>query len=116
MTGKDEQLTGADVPKGESMEEDFYKVWTAEEYDKQPRPEGWLIMGDSHGEEDGPACAVDPEDAAFEWGKVYMRDNTGIAFAVVEDDAGNVTRWTLHRRVRVEIDVEEYDGDSVGAR
>jgi hypothetical protein len=40
-----------------------------------------------------------------------MRGNTGVAFAVVEDDAGDVTRWTFHRRVRVEIDVEEYQGE-----
>ena len=91
------------------MEEDFYKVWTAEEYDEQPRGEGWLIMGDSYWEEDGPSCATDAEDAAYEWGKVHMRGNTGIAFVVVVDDAGDVTRWTIHRRVRVEFDVEEYE-------
>lgn len=91
------------------MEEDFYKVWSAEQYDSQPRGEGWLIMGDSHWEEDGPSCAADAEDAAYNWAKVYMRGNTGIAFAVVEDAAGTVTRWIVHWRMRVEIEVEEYD-------
>jgi hypothetical protein len=91
------------------MEEYFYKVWTAEEYDKQPRGEGWLITGDSQVDE-GQACAVDAQDAAYEWAKVHMCGNTGIAFVVVVDDAGIVTRWTVHRRVRVNIDVEGYDG------
>ena len=95
------------------MEEDFYKVWTVEQYNQQPRGEGWLIMGDSHSEEEGPACAIDPEDAAFEWGKRHIGGVSGPdeADVVVVDDAGNVTRWTLHRRVRVDIDVEEYEND-----
>lgn len=95
------------------MEEDFYKVWTAEEYDKQPRGEGWLIMGDSHSEEEGPATAGDAEEAAIEWGKEHTLthgpDDTRV---VVVDDAGQVTRWTVRWRVEIRIDVEEDEGAS----
>lgn len=91
------------------MEEDFYKVWTAEEYDKQPRPEGWHIDGLSEYMEEGPPCAVDAEDAATEWAVVHMEGQTGIATVVVVDEAGHETRWTLHRRVKVTIDAERVD-------
>ena len=96
------------------MEEDFYKVWTVEQYNQQPRGEGWLIMGDSHWMEDGPATAGDEEEAAVEWGRRHMRgvDGPDEVSVVVVDGAGEISGWVLTRRVRVEIDAEPDDGDS----
>ena len=96
------------------MEEDFYKVWTLNAYNHPLRGEGWLIMGASHSEEEGPPCAVDPEDAAFEWGRKHLNSvvGPGAEQVVVVDDAGNVTRWMVQRRVQVRIDVEEDEGEA----
>jgi hypothetical protein len=89
--------------------EDFYKVWTVEQYNKQPRGEGWLIMGASHHEEEGPPCAAEASDAAFEWAKRHLGGVSGPdeAQVVVVDDLGKETRWLVQRRVEIRIDVEE---------
>lgn len=90
--------------------EDFYKVWTVEQWNQQPRGEGWLIMGASHSEEEGPATAGDAEEAALEWAKRHLGgviEGGNDENVVVVDDAGEVTRWTVTRRVEIRIDVEE---------
>ena len=89
----------------------MYTVWEAGDYDSPTRGAGWEIPAESQGE-DGPNWAHDAEDAAVEWAWARYRSAASppkSVTVVVQDEHGDVSRWTLMMQRRLEIEVEEAD-------
>ena len=103
-----------DKPNPEELEGySCFTVWLEEEFNAPNRGEGWEIPGFSQGE-DGPAWAIDAEDAAKRWAwKRYRQAPApgGEVICVVMDSDGAVTRWSVSTRLVVEVNVCEADSE-----